>query len=345
MVKIGKKRRINAIQFNVAAIVLILVVIPFGVAFITNAGSSSDGNYSSSIEETASASSGYWVENGGRNLTSHYRSAFPSYPDYFIACAYIVEGQCVGEDTPNNPGGVQMYNSGAVNNFNLENPSLLTRQSHFLASDGSSYFGASGGSIFSWYFFNTTMNGIENNETIDKFKFSFVNTQTSYPCSYSEFTNISFNGEISFYYLGLKKTFNDFNFEMSNKYEYEAYDQQNGHVSNVCTVGLETIFDFTGFESLSLTEWNSGKWDETAISITFTDFEREDSRNFGTTPLPWAGDNYFSFSAEHQSTNSVQVKFVIQGLTLVLSIATFALAAASTPYWDPLRNFFKGALN
>ena len=130
--------------------------------------------------------------------------------------------------------------------------------------------------------------------------------------------------------------------KVSNKYEFERYNNQNSEWENSCVNGMVLEFDLTGFESLALTEWNGGEWSSTNHLIKINSIERADKQNLGSTPLPFAGDSIFAFTAQHQSVNTVQAGFIIQSLTTLMSIGTFALAIASTPYWSPFKNFFKG---
>ena len=215
--------------------------------------------------------------------------------------------------------------------------------------------GDSGTGPYSWYFpeiedqlisggDDNFLTGIEQNETVDKIKFSFVDRFLFLPCEYSEFTDLTFEGEIEFYHRNKTKTFKNFKFEESNKYEYNAWNNQNGAWQISCAVGFEVEFDFTGFESLSLTEWNGGDWERTGFKLTLENFEREDGFNFGNTPLPFNGVDYFSFGAEFQSINTVTAGFIIKSGTLALSVFTFALAIASTPYWNPIMKQLKGGL-
>jgi len=85
-------------------------------------------------------------------------------------------------------------------------------------------------------------------------------------------------------------------------------------------------------------------WSSTDHLIQIQQVVRADGQNIGSTQLPWAGDSRFTFGAEHQSINTIQAGFIIKSLTTILSFGTFALAVASTPYWDPFKSFFKGAI-
>jgi hypothetical protein len=93
-----------------------------------------------------------------------------------------------------------------------------------------------------------------------------------------------------------------------------------------------------------LTEFNGGDWANTDHLIELKSIKKANGQNIGNAHLPFAGDGIWSFSSTHQSVNTVQAGFIIKSATLFLSFGTFALAIASTPYWDPFKNFFKGAI-
>ena len=344
------KRRVGRVQFNALAIILLLGVYPFAIGFIVNAGSSTDGAYHDAYDEESNGV-GIWYENGGRNYTEAYRSQ--GLPQYFLDKCFIEDGA-----------GNKSYGTGNLAeriyiNYNGEYISLspyneiLIKQGHHFC--GTNYLGTSGTGPYSWYFPevenqiaavspNNFLTGISQNETVDKLKFSFVDRFVFLNCLNPDFTDINYDGEISFYYQNKTTTFSNFKFEGTNKYEYNAYDEQNDHWAIQCAVGFEVEFDFTGFESLALTEFNGGDWERTGFKITLDDFEREDGLNFGNTPLPFNGVEFFSFGAEYQSINTVTAGFIIKSGTFFLSIITFALAIASTPYWNPLMKQIKGGV-
>ena len=104
----------------------------------------------------------------------------------------------------------------------------------------------------------------------------------------------------------------------------------------VSTVGL-------GLEIVNFND--QGDWDNTSIILTLTNFVNTDSPdNFGSTQLPFAGSEGWNLGVQHRQMNPVEASFLIKTGTLLLAVVTLGIAMASTPYWDPFRNFFKGAL-
>ena len=335
------KSPLSAIQFNVLAIITLLAFMPFAIAIITNAGSSTDGNFQESISMDNSNSQfrGQWINNG-QNFTDYYETNIPM-PSGWYGCAYIQNGDCMGFNGNYDP--IVPIQS-AKFDWYLPTPSIVSTQTHGSVLAPGEYYGSSGTGPFEWLIYGETFDGIEDNETLDKIRYSFVDIFTTYICDYSGFTDLNIEASLSFIHENKTKTFEDFEMKVSNKYQFERYNNQNSEWENACVNGMVLDFDLTGFESLALTEWNGGEWSSTDHLIKINSIERADKQNLGSTPLPFAGDSIFAFTAQHQSVNTVQAGFIIQSLTTLMSIGTFALAIASTPYWDPFKSFFKGAV-
>jgi len=339
----AKETKLKPLQFNLLAIVLLLVAAPFAIAFITNAGSSTDGTFQSSMtmeSDPATFDRGLWYDNGG-NYTEYYEQNIAA-PQGWYNCAYISNGQC-GDDYSYSTDTYLPITS-TMSSWHMPSPSIAVKQTHQHVLAPGEYLGTSGHGPFAWYLYGSNFDGIEGNDSLDKVRYTFIDYATEYSCLYSGFTNLTIEASISFYYGGNVKKFEGFVFEGMNKYEYNRYDNQIGQWDNACVVGMTLEFDFTGFESLSLTSFNGGNWSGTDHLIELHNVERDDGENIGSTPLPWAGDGMFWMTAEHQSINTITAGFIIKSSTLVLSVVTFALGIASTPYWDPFANFFKGAI-
>lgn len=351
-VSIAKKSRaLNPLQFNALAIVLLIGFLPFTVAFITNAGSSTSDNYEDSMADGVIVPSSYeskWIANGGENWTWYYQNLnFYGNSIFEYDCIYVIDGYCQGVSDP--PQYEFPLSSGYYGNqFQLPMTSNIVRQTHFTGSNGNNYVGSSGSDEFAMRLGSEYFSNVAQNTTMDKIKFTFVEPFVSYNCDHSIFQNISFTSAVTFEYDGKRKTYSGFDIVTDNKYRYNQYNNQNGQFGIVCVLGFDVEFDLTGFESLELSEFNRGQWNETIVEISMTNFENEDDTlaisNFGTTALPFAGDNFFYIGIEHQELNSKQAGFIIRGATLLLAIVTFVIAIASTPYWDPFRGFFEGRL-
>jgi hypothetical protein len=334
---------------------------PFAIALITSAGSSTDGIWVNSMqhhdEPIGLADDSIWVDNGGSNLTAWYSAHHPPSNNDKLDCAFIENGECEGFYDDVNPpdrlikplssSSVQAYpNSAFISNDYFDVRSSQVSQSHFAPGHLNAYAGRSGNEIFSWYLSEKFNNEIEQGQTVDALRYWFTSS-TSYSCDTQPWSNLTFEGEITFFYGNDSLTYTGFEYSMDNKFEYDQFDSISGTWSSVCAVGFFVEFDFTGFESLEIHELNSiGDWDNTSIQLSLKNFENTDSpNNFGSTPLPFAGADYFNIGVQHQQINPTETGFYIKTGTIVLGVITLVIALASTAYWDPFRNWFKGALD
>lgn len=362
MVIIAKKANpLNPIQFNVIAIIFILGFMPFSVAIISNLGSSSETVWVNSMEHHDDplplADDSLWLENGGSNLTSWYSVFANPNNDDKLDCSYITNGTCEGFWDDSGPTQPELYKGlgpqyapypdsaySADDYYDIRSGTFT--QSHFAPGHNNQYAGQSGSQIYSWYLSSKFNNEIEQNSTVDALRYWFT-SGTSYHCGNTVWSNLTFEGEITFIYGNDSITYTDFEFETDNKFEYSAFDIHHGTWSSVCAVGFFVKFDFTGFESLEIHELNGiGDWDNTSIILTLKNFVNKDSPDdFGSTALPFAGADYFNLGVQHMEINPKETGFLIKTGTFVLAIITLVIALASTPYWDPVRSWFKGALN
>jgi hypothetical protein len=350
---------LNPVQWNILAIVFILGFMPFAVALVSNAGSSTDEAWINSMqlhdENIPLQDNSFWLENGGSNLTSWYDTYYPPNTDDKLDCAYITNGVCEGvySDTgPMDPevwmslsGNPQPYPFGGYfrssDYFDVRHSNI--KQSHQAPGFGNAYAGRSGSEIFSWLLSPYYINEIEQGETLDSLRYWMVESQ-AYNCNVNFENNITFQGEISFLYGNDTITYDNFEFETSNRFEYSQFDDNQGTWDQVCSVGFFVEFDFTGFESLEIYNFNNiGDWDNTSIILTLKNFVNlESPDSFGSTLLPFAGNDDWYLGVQHREMNPVEAGFLIKTGTLILAVIVFLVALSSTPYFDPLMNSFKG---
>ena len=65
------------------------------------------------------------------------------------------------------------------------------------------------------------------------------------------------------------------------------------------------------------------------------------STNQFKPPIPLLDDGGHQSKFEVAYVDTTRVNFWLNGGTLILGVALFALAIASTEYWNPVVNFFK----
>jgi hypothetical protein len=356
---------LNPVQWNVLAIIFILGFMPFAVAFISNAGSSTNEAWLNSMElndgNVANRhDTSMWLENGGSNLTSWYETYnMPQNSlgdDYSkLDCAYITNSVCEGYYDDSGPLSPEQWmalngNHQPIPNYNsfysddyFGIRSSSVGQSHHAVGSNNAYAGRSGSEIYSWFLSERFNNEISQGETLDSLRY-WMTSADSYNCENFAWSNLTFEGEITFLYDNESLTFTNFNFETDNKFQYEQFDEVHGDWNDVCAVGFFVEFDFTGFESLEINSFNRlGDWDNTSIILTLTNFVNIASPDdFGSTQLPFAGSELWNLGVQHREINPVEAGFLIKTGTLLLAVITLGVALASTPYWDPFKNFFKG---
>jgi len=323
---------------------------PFAVAFISNLGSSSDTSFSSTMRTSPGIigeidTESYWIDNGGQNWTQWYIDQGISTTPYMKDCVYVVDGECDGYEQ--NPGGlINTFDFSTYYGweFHLPTTSNLIGQSHRMGSQAGGYSSSSGSEIFSWHFGSKYLENIEQEQTIDGLRMYAVDADT-YSCNYGGFSNITFEGSLTFHYDGSTRTYEGFEFSKSTKYEYSLYSYTQGSYGYVCSLGFVLDFDLDGFESMELYQFNYGDWDNTTLSVYLEDFQRKDGLDFADTQLPFAGDDLWRVGFEYKAVDPQETGFLIKTGTLILSVLTLVVAIASTPYWDPFRNFFKGVID
>jgi len=325
---------LNTLQFNVLAIVLLLVVLPFAVAFISNAGSSVGKDYENGFNHFEPYSSNYggvpaWVwNNGGSNYSSLYTSG---------DCGYVIDGICTdtGGFWPAAYPGISPFDS-----FFHPAPGLILSQTHARVSDygTDTYVGSSGDGPFEWLLPEGSQNALKSNTTFDKLRYGFIDHNNAYNCASHGWVNITIEHSITFQYGNESKTFDGFLTETSNKFEHYPYPTY----AKECNVGFYIEYDFNSFESLELVNWNGGAWNETYFFISLDSIKRDDGLNIANLELPFSGVDSFTLTSEFSAVDEVAANVVIKLGTLILTLATFALGIASTPYWDPFKNLFKG---
>ena len=183
-------------------------------------------------------------------------------------------------------------------------------------------------------------NEIESNAALDKIQYTFAEYETAYNCEYNGFDELDIDYKLTLIYGNDSIVFDDFNSIQQNKLELNLLYSSGWQVN--CYHGIVLEYDFTGFESLQINEMNGGDWLNTSHLVEVENIKRTDGFQLGDTVIPWAGDNYFHLTVEHQEIDPVQANFIIKSFTLILSVGTFALALGSTQYWNPVSKRVRG---
>ena len=369
------QRVIGASGFNALAIIVVLAVYPLATGWIASAGQSSPGEtwndvLGNEIQDGFMANyDSYWYNNGNYNATSAYQQIDPNEPLEAWECIKIVGIECtdldgVGSTRYSALGGLGSWSS-SEDGFYYQS----ARQTHKNQPVGylltwpaplvqpSSYYGYSGNGNFQMWFGNLTLDGIENGKSLDSLRFVMVDRNTVYNCNHIPETNITIEYSIDFYVqdptqtqygfltAGKRKiaSFDDFETTTSNVWVEKNY--LDGFTNDVCYYGFILEFDFSSFETLQIENGNSNQWNETMMMLKIDHIEKKNGDVIGATPLPFAGIEDFDLAIQTKQLNPAVVNFATKSLTALMTVGTFALALASTPYWNPVRNFFKGVGN
>ena len=207
------------------------------------------------------------------------------------------------------------------------------------------------GDTFSFRLNELMMNQLPHGEMVDSMRltiFDFpsapLGNPSTYNCdNYAGWANLSINTKVSIEYDGeMRELATTYITETDNKWYYTAtpsFFPQSG-----CYVGYEVLIDFNGFDAREMYNFaNGGEWNLSTMIIEM-EFERTDGGNLGSTNVAINGISNFQIAIDYTEIESQQVEFATNAGLLTMGSANIILAIASTPYWDPFRNFFRGRL-
>lgn len=366
-------------QFNVIAIGLILVGLPIAVASITNTSGEITTDWSNHYDSNFDAQiESFWIRNGGSDLSQTYENQNPnegfcssfapaaeanyaiqpnSYDWIYPVCNGAIGpglDPTVQDGNPYNPNGFlnqlkgdipgSNYSSTSVLSWLTGEPSLYMPQSH---ESLNYYHGTSGDGPFTWAFQN--IDHFPTNETlVEQWRWTMIDPSTAYACDSAIFGNISFDYTIKVHSSWEYGAENEI-FQLSgsstqvNSYETEVYDAQTGHWITGCYVGVVIYHPFTAFEVLELQQAYEASSIQ-GVTLTVDNLIVDAGFPIGTTALPWNGNDFFITSWEYATIDETAINFNVRAGTLLLALLISGLAIASTPYWDPLRAYFRGRI-
>jgi hypothetical protein len=207
------------------------------------------------------------------------------------------------------------------------------------------------GDTFSFRLNELMMHQFPQGEMIDSLRltfFDFPNAPLAQPThhncnNYAGWANLSIDTKISFQFDGQERELSTtYTTLTDNKWYYEA--QNTFFPQSGCYIGYEVLIDFNGFDAREAYNFvDNGKWNESSMIITMT-YERTDGQPLGSTNLAINGIDDFQVAIDYTGIEAQQVEFATNAGLLTIGSANIVFALASTPYWDPFRNFFKGRL-
>ena len=361
------KPKVSGLSFNLFAIFGVLIILPISTAFITNLSNTQSGDYESLtwIDESYVnipndpefcpvnqffLNGEYdkwlalrWVDKGD-NLTSLFEDIYGTNDPYIYESIWnedFAYYQFMAESCTGFP--VQRDNNffyrGYDNHFVIRNQAIQGNIPGYL-NDG--YIGYSGDD-FTFATNNQFFKYMDDSKDLADVKFEFIDYETNFDCANSIFENITFEAEITIRDNYNSKKYTGFEYDTNNKFKVN-YDPR-FNPSTFCHVGLTFDFDFSPIESIELNEIFTD-YDNLSVEVRLYNFESEDdSPSSQIFPaLPFLGDDKFGYSISVSYVDNVAVNFWLSGGTFLLGVLLFLLAIANTPYWNPVINFFQGAV-
>jgi hypothetical protein len=346
---------IDAVQFNILAVVLALLILPGAVAWITSTGGQTEAlrDWESMWEVNYSLdpadSKVIWVENGD-DYSSSYDADTPG--DGY--CAYLTQftiyyPQCSGSGTGANPVVVDDYYSTP---FVLPDytgmPITLMPESHGPLA-GSYYHQTSGDGPFSWSMAPPDVE-IDADDQIQSFRWLMIST-TDYACDSANFVNLTYDLNVYFFDFNLLGEggiwFNQTIESGSNQVTYWKPHSTSGDLETACFIGMDIVLDLDVFQQIDFRDHFNNNYSDmwTVVQLDNIDVEGIAFGGLGSTEMPFLGADPgqpWALSYQYTSTSYSEVTFFVKGGTLILAFAVLAAGLASTPYWDPFRALFRG---
>ena len=374
MIEKTGKLNLNPLIFNGLAIAFLLLIAPLSIAYATTSNiADEDRSYyntmassqpglttflSSYMEIPNDYQSELYQLNSGTNA-GDFRCAhiLPARENLFplpnqTALSYY-RGFCAGEN-PNGDLPIPAYetqsrtvvyaDSGLGSRPYINYPSIFTagnpppayQVNGFVYNDAKSTDGTLSMSFRSAGGFNISESATGS---LSGIRIKMLNDVDNYPCSDEKFDPL----------------FIEFNFELtqansvhyiSDTYQYSLESNAVENSQGTCNPYFEIEAKINYLESLEIDDLftNGIQNANPNMIININKIETQSGNNNQEFYLPFVSDNFFKMTVEASSYDGVQLNAQVNYTLVFLSIIMGYLAIASTPYYDPLRNFFKGVI-
>lgn len=354
----------NPLLFNALAISFILLVLPITIAYTANAQYDFiNSDYTNSVNGFAGSTiSVKFVENG-IDMSDQYDIQENNAGDE-ADCSYVVpnweldnpefvqgsifgryfSGICLGDGSQDvintnryiGPQGYVPWQASTNAISSIGDYGFRIPQTHSNQNLSHGYIGTSGNRDFTWAY-SSMADDFPNspfqisNDTKYAFKQTMIDTDNSYQCDDSLFTNIITNYNIQFWI----------------NYQYIQYDfisiQENKilNPSGLCNPHMRLDFNFTSMQITEINQFLDNNYYDTTIIISIDNIEREDNGFFTNEYLPFAGIGDYSQTLEFVEFEDANVVQGLQNTALVLGVGMALIALASTAYWNPVVDAFR----
>lgn len=233
------------------------------------------------------------------------------------------------------------------------------------ANNSRSYIGYSGNE-FSFSLENPIWQHFEDERTINSIDIKMMDAAGQYnqagifACDQIQSSNIEFDYSLEVYHKPGEKSTHETTVGLPI-YTFDGYQYDGDNImertnpffgANIpdvaCSYGFTLEYDFTVWQAMELKSIQEayGSWENFSAIVKIKNMKNTDNPNgiLATTGLPFAGDGGFYLSVQATYSNPSTTNFLLKGGALLGGIGLFFLAIASTPYYDPVRNFFSGAI-
>ena len=366
MIEKTGKINLNPILFNGISIVLVLLVLPISLAVI-----SSQNLPEITQEETSLTPGLYLTDNldpisayldNGYNSTNHFRTNNLNDPIDAYSCAdierfrdingdivppdnqFYLQGRCVGEE---NDAFVELDNgqrnvfpySTLANIPYIDYPQIYNAGSLPVSQNNNHILPSSQyaeNQIFpiTFSFINGSGWSLESNGTLNRISIFMHDSTNIYSCSDSRLANMTVEHSIEFIYQGEIRKYEGFKTNAPNF----------RNIAGSCYSTMNIIFEFDLIQAFEINQFVEGNYDDVSLIIDITSYENDKTVSPANVLMPFHGDGNFEMTFQISAVDTLEVNQLMQTYTIVISLIIGYLAIASTPYYDPLRNLFKGAI-
>jgi len=376
MVKKGNQP-ISINGFNVIAVFLVLLILPFSTAFISNGlffsrdyddyeplldNISPPSLSNPQINEVSNLVGASWYNNGNTNYTGWYEGVGYNNEDD-VECISIRNGICQGWS-----GGASSFNQNWLGNnypkyIDEKNRAFWTMpKTHGVWGSSTvgakytpnnisqaDYPGSSGTGNFDLIFPNM-LKSIDQTKNIDSLKFTFIDYNTIHNCNSHVWYNGSFDGKIQFrYFDNVSSTYKYSNtyekrFDWDNKYQWTRSAGAGMPFNTDCFHGIDFQYNFDYLEAYEIMNFNPNGIQDVETIISIDNICKNDLTNTcrlnGFVELGFNGVDDFIISVETMTLETAVIDTSVRLGTIFLSIGVFLIAVASTTYWNPLKTIF-----
>jgi len=256
-------------------------------------------------------------------------------------------------------------------NFAGRNYMSMSKTHNFVP--GNNYYGASG-TDFAFSVEQPIFDNVNKEKDIGAFQVKMFDDSVIYDCSNAPEFDIKFDYSITFVSKNniLETThyrtinYNNWETLTIDGFEYDGdnimkiNDVQNWVFNNIfdfgvedfssCVLALDLNFNFDGLNALDIADFvrsNGNNMSNISAIIEIENLRSQNETFFSTgneefIPLPFKGNGEYKVSYGVKYVSVTNTNFFLKGGALILGVGLFALAIASTPYWDPFANLFKG---